>query len=113
LPDVDGEVNLKILMVDAAIKLMPAGVTDVVVVCDTSSVPSPAPTFLFAALKGMVRGYPDRLKALYAAPLGRVLHSVMLMLLPLMPGSLSPKLQLVEQKEEMRAILKDVLRGGE
>jgi hypothetical protein len=97
LADVDAEVNLHILMVDAAIKLMPKGVTDFVVVVDTSSVPPPSPTFLVAVLQGLVRGYPDRLHRLYSAPLGRVVHSATQLVLPLAPKALAEKLVLMEE----------------
>merc|ERR1711981_18944 len=111
--DVSAEVNLHILMSDFAISTMPANVTDFVVVSDSSSPPPPSPSFLIEMIKGLVKGYPDRLNKLYSAPMGGVLSTVMSLLLPMMPGALSSKIVLYQTKEEMHATLKDVLYGGE
>ena len=60
IPDVAAEVSLYILVSDFAIAMMPEGVTDFVVVSDSSSPPPPSPSFLVSTLKGVVKGYPDR-----------------------------------------------------
>ena len=60
-----------------------------------------------------VRGYPDRLYRLNTAPLGTVLNTVLGLLLPLMPGALSSKLNLMREKGMMREVLVDILHGGE
>lgn len=111
--DVDAEVKMHILMTDFAISSMPSSVTDFVVVSDSTSPPPPSPSFLVSTLKGLVKGYPDRLKMLYSAPFGTVLSTVMGLLVPLMPGALGTKLRLMNEKEEMYEALKDVLSGGE
>ena len=77
---------------------MPPGVTDFVVVCDSTTPPPPSPSFLVSTLKGLVRGYPDRLHRLNTAPLGTVLNTVLGLLVPLMPGALSSKLNLMREK---------------
>lgn len=60
IPDVAAEVALYILLSDFAISVMPEGITDFVVVSDSSSPPPPSPSFLVSTLKGVVKGYPDR-----------------------------------------------------
>ncbi|GMH76701.1 hypothetical protein TrVE_jg10358 [Triparma verrucosa] len=113
LNDVNAEVNLHIIFSDIAISFMPPGVTDFVVVADSTTPPPPSPSFLVSTLKGLVRGYPDRLKMLYTAPLGTVLTTVLNLLLPIMPGALSTKLKLMNEKSEMQAVLPSVLDNGE
>ncbi|GMI10652.1 hypothetical protein TrLO_g8999 [Triparma laevis f. longispina] len=112
LNDVKAEVNLHIIFSDIAISFMPPGVTDFVVVADSTTPPPPSPGFLISTLKGLVRGYPDRLKMLYTAPLGSVISTVLNLLLPLMPGALSTKLKLMNEKTEMEVVLVDVLENG-
>lgn len=112
LADVDAEVNLHIIMTDFAIASMPPGVTDFVVVCDSTTPPPPSPSFLVSTLKGLVRGYPDRLHRLNTAPLGTVLNTVLGLLVPLMPGALSSKLNLMREKSEMNVALVEILSDG-
>jgi hypothetical protein len=111
-PDVDAEVNALILMSDAGIKLMPAGVTDFVVVAESSYPPPPNPSFMINMLKALVRGYPDRLFMLLSAPVSGIVQFVMNLLLPLMPGRLASKVVLLGE-DEVKAQLVDVLLNGE
>jgi len=111
--DVEAEVRLHILMTDFAISMMPANVTDFVVIADSTTPPPPSPSFLISTLKGLVRGYPDRLKMLFSAPMGTVMGTVMNLLVPLMPGALGSKLKLMNEKEEIRRVLASVLKNGD
>lgn len=107
-PDVDAEVNALILIADAGIRSMPPGVTDFVVVAESSYPPPPNPTFMVNMLKCLVRGYPDRLKILYSAPVSSIVQFVMNLLLPLMPGRLASKVCLMgtdEVKEKLEPLL--------
>lgn len=98
-PDVDAECNALILMADAGIRAMPEGVTDFVVVAESSYPPPPNPTFMIKLLQALVRGYPDRLKILYSAPVSSIVQFVMNLLLPLMPGRLASKVCLLGTEE--------------
>eukprot|EP00956_Cyclotella_meneghiniana_P012034 scaffold17061_cov77-Cyclotella_meneghiniana.AAC.2 len=101
-PNVEAEVNALILIADAGIKCMPEGVTDFVVISDSSSPPPPVPSFMINVLKALVRGYPDRLNVLLSLPVSSVIQFVMNLLMPLMPGRLAGKF-----------ILKDTADGCE
>ena len=70
---------------------MPDDVTDFVIVAESSYPPPPNPTFMIKLLQTLVRGYPDRLKILYSAPVSSIVQFVMNLLLPLMPGRLASK----------------------
>ena len=98
-PDVDAECDALILMADAGIRAMPEGVTDFVVVAESSYPPPPNPTFMIKLLQALVRGYPDRLKILYSAPVSSIVQFVMNLLLPLMPGRLASKVGLLTTEE--------------
>lgn len=111
-PNVESEVNALMLIADAGIKCMPEGVTDFVVVSDSSSPPPPVPSFMINVLKALVRGYPDRLNVLLSAPVGSIIQFVMNLLMPLMPGRLAGKF-LLKDEEDARGILKEWLEGGE
>jgi hypothetical protein len=111
-PDVDAEVNALIAMADAGIRCMPKGVTDFVVVSDSSSPPPPNPTFMIKMLKALVKGYPDRLNLLCSAPVSSIVQFVMNLLLPLMPGRLANKVKLMDTPHMVEK-LKDMLEGGE
>jgi hypothetical protein len=111
-PDVDAEVNALILMSDAGIRLMPAGVTDFVVVAESSYPPPPNPSFMINMLKALVRGYPDRLFMLLSAPVSGIVQFVMNLLLPLMPGRLASKVVLLGEAE-VKAQLVEILLHGE
>merc|ERR1719362_1948198 len=86
LPDTPSELKVISLFADIAISNMVKGVTDYVVIADSSSPPPPHPTYLIGLLKLMVKGYPDRLNLLVSAPVHSIIQAVMKLLLPLMPG---------------------------
>eukprot|EP00536_Pseudo-nitzschia_multiseries_P019328 jgi/Psemu1/139928/gw1.4476.1.1 len=111
-PDVDAEVNALIVMADAGIKCMPDGVTDFICVSESSSPPPPNPTFMIKMLKALVKGYPDRLNMLVSAPVSSIVQFVMNLLLPLMPGRLASKVQLMDV-EGVKPKLAELLLNGE
>jgi CRAL/TRIO domain len=109
-PDVDAECNALILIADAGIKAMPDGVTDFVVVAESSYPPPPNPNFMIKLLQALVRGYPDRLKILYSAPVSSIVQFVVNLLLPLMPGRLASKVCLLttsDVKENLKKIMEE------
>lgn len=110
-PDVDAEVNALILMADAGIRAMPAGVTDFCVVAESSYPPPPNPSYMISVLKALVRGYPDRLHLLYSAPVSSIVQFVVNLLLPLMPGRLASKVCLLGI-DDARVTLTRLLHGG-
>ena len=110
-PDVDAEVNALIAMVDAAIKCMPEGVTEFVVIAESSYPPPPNPTFLIKMLKALVKGYPDRLHGLYSAPVSSIVQAVMSLLLPLMPGRLASKVNLLDTEAAKPKLVEMLLNG--
>jgi CRAL/TRIO domain len=110
-PDVDAEVNALILMADAGIRAMPAGVTDFCVVAESSYPPPPNPNYMISVLKALVRGYPDRLHILYSAPVSGIVQFVMNLLLPLMPGRLASKVCLLGL-DEVKQNLTPLLQNG-
>lgn len=110
-PDVDAEVNALILMADAGIKSMPDGVTDFVVVSESSYPPPPNPAYMINVLKALVRGYPDRLCILYSAPVSSIVQFVMNLLLPLMPGRLASKVCLMGLEEAKEKLVPLLLNG--
>lgn len=110
-PDVDAELKSLILLADAGIKTMPGTVTDFVVVSDSTSPPPPNPSYMIGLLKGLVRGYPDRLSLLISAPVSSIIQFVMKILLPLMPGRLSHKVDLCDV-DRMKAKLADIMMNG-
>jgi hypothetical protein len=63
-------------------------------------------------LKGLVRGYPDRLNMLVSAPISSIVQFVMNLLLPLMPGRLASKVCLMGI-DECKAKLAEMLENGE
>lgn len=111
-PDTDAEVNALILLADAGIQAMPAGVTDFVVVADSGSPPPPNPTFMIKLLKALVKGYPDRLNVLVSAPISSIVQFVMNLLLPLMPGRLASKV-ILKGLEEGKTTIAELLPNGE
>jgi hypothetical protein len=111
-PDVDAEINNLILIADTGIRNMPKGVTEFVVVSDSTSPPPPNPTFMVRLLKALVKGYPDRLHILYSAPVSSIVQFVMNLLLPLMPGRLASKVCLSDV-DKMKETLAELLEGGE
>ncbi|KAL7510071.1 hypothetical protein ACHAXN_007022 [Cyclotella atomus] len=111
-PNVEAEVNALILIADAGIRCMPKGVTDFVIISDSSSPPPPVPSMLINVLKALVRGYPDRLNVLLSAPVSSIIQFVMNLLLPLMPGRLAGKF-ILKDIDDARDIMKDWLLHGE
>lgn len=111
-PDTDAEVNALILLADAGIQCMPAGVTDFVCIADSASPPPPNPTFMIKLLKALVKGYPDRLNVLVSAPISSIVQFVMNLLLPLMPGRLASKVVL-KGLEEGKSVIAELLPNGE
>jgi hypothetical protein len=111
-PDVEAEVAALILMADAGIRSMPAGITDFCVIAESSYPPPPNPSFMIALLKALVRGYPDRLHILYSAPVSSIVQFIMGILLPLMPGRLASKVCLLGT-EEAKSNLTELLFHGE
>ena len=110
-PDVDADVNALILLSDAGIRCMPKGITDFVVIADSSSPPPPNPNFMIKMLKALVRGYPDRLALLCSAPVSSIVQFVMNLLLPLMPGRLASKVVLLDI-ESMKIKLSALMENG-
>ena len=110
-PDVEAELKALILLTDAGIRTMPEGTTEFVVVSDSTSPPPPNPNFMIGMLKGLVRGYPDRLGLLVSAPVSSIIQFVMKLLLPLMPGRLSSKVLLYDM-DRMVAKLEEILPNG-
>lgn len=110
-PDVDAEVAALILMADAGIRSMPAGITDFCVIAESSYPPPPNPSFMIALLKALVRGYPDRLHILYSAPVSSIVQFVMGILLPLMPGRLASKVCLLGTDEAKKTLVPLLLNG--
>eukprot|EP00578_Thalassiosira_sp_NH16_P014059 CAMPEP_0181127338 /NCGR_PEP_ID=MMETSP1071-20121207/28140_1 /TAXON_ID=35127 /ORGANISM="Thalassiosira sp., Strain NH16" /LENGTH=348 /DNA_ID=CAMNT_0023213061 /DNA_START=90 /DNA_END=1136 /DNA_ORIENTATION=+ len=110
-PNVEAEVNALILIADAGIRAMPAGVTDFVVVSDSNSPPPPVPSFMINVLKALVKGYPDRLNVLLSAPVGSIIQFVMNLLLPLMPGRLAGKFLLKDQANARELLNEWLVRG--
>ena len=91
---------------------MPEGVTDFVVISDSSSPPPPVPSFMINVLKALVRGYPDRLNVLLSAPVSSIIQFVMNLLLPLMPGRLAGKF-ILKDLDDAQSLMKDWLMHGE
>ena len=110
-PDVDADANALILLSDAGIRCMPKGITDFVVIADSSSPPPPNPNFMIKMLKALVRGYPDRLALLCSAPVSSIVQFVMNLLLPLMPGRLASKVVLLDI-ESMKIKLSALMENG-
>lgn len=98
-PDVEAQVNALILLADAGINAMPEGVTDFVVLSDSSSPPPPNPQFMINLLSALVKGYPDRLNLLVSCPVATIIQTVMKLLLPLMPTRLSSKIVLIGEEQ--------------
>jgi len=111
-PDVDASINALVTLADAGIMGMPEGVTDFVCIAESSYPPPPNPTYLIKLLKTLVKGYPDRLGALWSAPVSSVVQFVMNLLLPLMPGRLASKVVLLDV-DAVKVKLTDVLMHGE
>ena len=105
-------VNALIHTADTGVKYMPPGVTDFVTVSDSASPPPPNPQFLIGLLSALVKGFPDRLHELISCPVGKIIQTVMSVLLPLMPSRLASKIILIGE-EETKAKLSQHLLNGE
>ena len=90
-PNVQAEVDALIVMADAGIACMPAGVTDFVCISHSYKPPPPHPPFAYQMLRGLVKGYPDRMHLLVSAPVSSIVEFCMNLLLPIMPGRLAHK----------------------
>jgi CRAL/TRIO domain. len=112
-PDVEAQVNALILLADAGIRTMPAGVTDFVVLSDSNSPPPPNPQFLMNLLSALIKGYPDRLHLLVSCPVGTIIQTVMKLLLPLMPTRLSSKIVLISEGDAKEKLGNILLNGEE
>jgi len=110
-PDVANDLKALVALADIGVNAMPKGITDFVVISDSSSPPPPHPTFLIGLLKALVRGYPDRLNLLVSAPVHSIIQGVMSLLLPLMPGMLAPKIVLMGSDTIVEK-LEDLLMNG-
>jgi len=110
-PNVDAELKALILMSDAGISSMPLHVTDFVCISDSTSPPPPNPAFMIGMLKGLVRGYPDRLNLLVSAPISSIIQFVMKLLLPLMPGRLANKVCLMDSQTIIPKLEELLLNG--
>lgn len=110
-PDVEAQVNMLILLADIGIKLMPEGITDFVVVSDSSSPPPPHPQYMINVLQALSKGFPDRLNVLVSCPVGTIIQMVMKVLLPLMPGRLAGKILLLTE-DETKPKLDEILMNG-
>ena len=111
-PDVEAAANAMMALADAGIRAMPPGVTDFVVVSESSYPPPPNPSFMTTILQALVKGYPDRLQILYSAPVSSIIQFVVNLLLPLMPGRLASKIMMIGQ-DDVSAKLNELLLNGE
>jgi hypothetical protein len=111
LPDVEAELRALTLLVDAAVRAMPEGITEFVVISDSTSPPPPHPRYMIGMLKCLVKGYPDRLSMLMSAPVSSNVQFIMKILLPLMPRRLSSKVLLYDM-EQMVSKLEEILPNG-
>ena len=91
-PNVAAEVNALVCMADAGIRYgMPKGVTDFVAISHSHNPPPPQPACIFQMLRGLVKGYPDRMRLLISAPVGTIIEFIMNLILPHLPGRLAHK----------------------
>eukprot|EP00038_Savillea_parva_P007124 m.167932 g.167932 ORF g.167932 m.167932 type:complete len:683 (-) comp12897_c0_seq1:200-2248(-) len=95
--DLDDEVELHVAMIEYGISIMPPGVTTFVVIANAKGLGFAHINASFAKLmlKIITTGYPDRLEAMYAGPVNMALRSIFSLLAPLMPQSLSSKINLM------------------
>lgn len=111
-PDTEALVRALIYTADTGVSCMPSGVTDFVVVSDSASPPPPNPQFMIGLLTALVKGFPDRLHELISCPVGKIIQTVMSVLIPLMPSRLASKIILIGE-EETKAKLSQHLLNGE
>lgn len=110
-PDIEAQLNQLILCADAGIQAMPEGVTDFIVLSDSSSPPPPNPQFMINLLSALQKGYPDRLNLLVSCPVGAIIQTVMKIVLPLMPARLSSKFVLLGEGQGQEKINTILLNG--
>lgn len=112
-PNVHAEVDALIAMADAGIRYgMKGDVTDFLCISHSHNPPPPHPPFAYAMLRGLVKGYPDRLHLLISAPVSSIVEVCMNLLLPLMPGRLAHKFSFYSL-EHVQTRLKTLLWHGE
>ena len=91
-PNVQAEVNALVCMADVGIRHgMPAGVTDFCAISHAHKPPPPHPPCVFQMLRGLVKGYPDRMWLLISAPVSSMIEFCMNLILPHLPGRLAHK----------------------
>lgn len=113
-PNVEAEVDALVAMADAGIRHgMPAGVTDFCCVSHSHKPPPPNPSFAYEMLKGLVRGYPDRMHSLTSAPVSGIVEFCMGLLLPLMPGRLAHKFAFYSLEHAQSKLNELLWRGAE
>lgn len=98
-------------MADIGISCMAKEITDFVVIAESTSPPPPHPGFLVSLMKGLVKGYPDRLNYLISAPVSSIAQFAMKLLLPLMPGRLAPKFALMDSNAVVQKFEELLLNG--
>lgn len=100
-----------IVMADIGIRYMPEGVTDFCCISHSYKPPPPHPKFAFEMLRGLVKGYPDRMHLLISAPVSSIVEFCMNLLLPLMPGRLAHKFSFYNL-DHVQDKLEDMLLHG-
>ena len=111
-PNVTAEVETLIAMADAGIcHGMPEGITDFVCISHSYKPPPPHPPFAFQMMRGLVKGYPDRMHLLVSAPVSSIVEFCMNLLLPIMPGRLAHKFSFYSL-EHVQDKLHDMLWHG-
>lgn len=108
-PHVPAEVHALMVMADAGIVHgMSRDVTDFVCISHSHKPPPPHPACVYQILRGLVRGYPDRMHLLVSAPVSSVIEFIMNLLVPLMPGRLARKFcfhSLAHARDTLRTLL--------
>lgn len=112
-PNVAAEVQALICMADVGIAGMPMGVTDFVCISHSHKPPPPNPPFAYQMLRGLVKGYPDRLNVLISAPVSSIVEFCMNLLLPLMPGRMHQKFQFFSLDHVQEKLQELLLHGAE
>jgi len=111
-PNVQAEVNALVAVADAGIRYgMPAGVTDFCAISHSHNPPPPQPACIFQMLRGLVKGYPDRMWLLISAPVSTIIEFIMNLILPHLPGRLAHKFSFYKT-EHVQAKLEALLWHG-
>ena len=112
-PNVAAEVDALMAMADAGITHgMGPDITDFVCISYSHNPPPPNPPFAYQMLRGLVKGYPDRMHRLVSAPVSSIVEFCMNLLLPLMPGRLAHKFSFYSL-EHVQEKLTEMLWHGE